>query len=331
MSQVFRRRVTQQTLSENVPKTIGLPRNYAIRDVICKLAGSITISGGTISGTVKDSNPLQFIRRVEIRRSGQDTPINIPPEFLHRINQIFFGTRPDISGLANGDAQSNIAVRGSFIIPFQTLRGISPIDTLLKAGGLSSLDLFVDIAQASDLVEGGDRTIAVGSTAFTLVVESLEEIGLENWIFGDMKLYSVAEPEVTASSDNFQIKPIPVGNEYYALVLIARAGNILNNSIINRITLASGSEKFYADIDADALRYDNKRQFGIESFPDGYYVLPLSIDGMLNSCLDVRQGTGRNTLEIELKVTKQSGTNKISIYAMEYIRPKVLPVNNVKK
>jgi len=330
MSQLLRRRIAQETLSENTPKTIPIPRNYAIRNIVCKLAGSITISGGATSGTVKDSSPLQFIRRVEIRRAGSDTLISIPPEFLHRINQIFYGTRPDISGLANGDAQTDTAVRGSFIIPFETLRGISPIDTLLKAGGLPSLDLFVDVAQASDLVQGGDRTVAVGSTAFTLVVESLEELGLENWVFGDMKLYSVAEAEVNASSDNFQIKPIPVGNEYYAFVLIARADNILNNSIINRITLASGSEKFYADIDADALRYDNKRQFGIESFPDGYYVLPLSIDGMLNSCLDVRQGTGRNTLEFELKVTKQSGTNKISVYAMEYIRPKVVPANNKK-
>lgn len=327
MSQTLRRKIAEETLSVNTPKTINLPRNYSIRGICVKLAGSITISGGTTSGTVKDSNPLQFIRSIEVRREGKDTLMKISPDILHRINQIFYGTRPDISGLANGDAQANTAVRGSFIIPFEVLKGISPKDTFLKAGGLSSLDLIVDVGAASDLVQGGDRTIAVGTTAFTVIVETLEEIGLENFIFGDMKQYLVAEPEIAASSDNFQIKPIPVGNEYYAFVLVAKADNILNNSIINRIKLKSGSEVFF-DVDADSLKYDNKRQFGIETFPDGYYVLFLTPDGLLNSTLDTRQGTGRNTLEFELKVTKQSGTNTISVYGMEYIRPQIV---NAKK
>lgn len=322
MSQYQRRKIGELTLTAGKLETINLPRNYALRNIIIKLAGSITVSGGTTSGTPKDSNPLQFLGTLEVRREGKDTLFRLPADHLHRLNHIWGGTRPDIASLANGDAQSNTAVRGSCVIPFEVLRGISPIDTLIKAGGLSSLDLLVNVGQASDLIQGGDRTIAVGSTAFTLIVEVEEELGLENWIFHDLKQYLVASPEVTATSDGFQIKPIPVGNEFYAFVLRAKADNLLNNSIINRIKLKAGSEIF-VDVDADTLRYDNKRKFGIESFPDGHYVIWLSPDGMLNSCLDVRKGTGRESLELELKVTKQSGTNIIDVIAYELIRAQV--------
>ncbi len=324
MSQTLRRKIAELTLTPGKLETINLPRNYALRGIVLKVAGSITISGGTTSGTVKDSNPLQILGTLEVRREGQATLFRLPAEIAHRLNHIWYGARPDISGLASGDAQTNTAVRGSLIIPFEVLKGISPIDTFIKAGGLSSLDLLVNVGAAADLVQGGDRTIAVGATAFTLVIETLEELGLDNFIFGDMSQSLISSAEVTANSDSFQVKPISVGNEYYAFVLRSRADNLNLNTVINRIKLKSGSEVFF-DIDADTLRYDNKRQFAIESFPDGYYVLWLSPDGLLNSCLDVRKGTGRDTLEFELKVTKQSGTNIVDIIGFEYKRPN-LPI-----
>jgi len=320
MSQALRRKIAELTLSENKLETINLPRNYAIRGIVLKLKGSITIGSGTTSGTPKDANPLQFLGTLEVRREGKDTLFRLPADVLFRLNQIWYGTAPDISGLASGDAQSDTPVKATVIIPFEVPRGISPIDTFIKASGLSSLDLLINVQTASACVQGGDRPVSVGSTAFSLVVETLEELGLDNWFFGDMKQYLVSSIEVSSSSDAFQIKPIPVGNEYYAFVLRSTVNNLPSNAVIQRIKLKSGSETFF-DVDAETLRYDNKRQFGIESIPDGYYVLWLSPDGMLNSCLDVRKGTGRETLEFELKVSKQTGTNIIDVIAYEYVRP----------
>ena len=322
MSQFLRRKIAELTLTPGKLETINLPRNYAIRGICLKVAGSVTISSGTTSGTPKTASPCQILGNFEVRRDGKDTLFRMPAENAYITNKIFYGTAGAISGLASGDAQSNTAVYAEIIIPFEVLKGVSPIDTLVKAGGLSSLDLLVNVGAAADMVSGGDRTIAVGSTAFTLVVETLEELGLENWVFGDMKQYLVSSADVSASSDNFQIKPIPVGNEYYAFILRARAENLDLNTIINRIKLKSGSEVFF-DVDATSLQYSNKRDFQIESWPAGYHVLMLSRDGLLNSCLDVRKGTGRETLEFELKVTKQTGTNVIDVLAMEYLRPNI--------
>jgi len=326
----LRRKVAELTLTEGKLETIALPRNYAIRAICLKLAGSITIGSGTANGSPKDSNPLHILGTLEVRREGKDTLFRLPADVAHRLNHIFYGTRPDIIGLASGGSQTDTPVRASVVVPFEVLKGISPIDTLVKAGGLSSLDLLINVGRASDCVEGGDRPISVGTTPFSLVVETLEELGLDNWIFGDMKQYLVSSVEVNASSDAYQIKPIPVGNEYYAFVLRARVNNLLSNAVIQRIKLKSGSEVFF-DVDGDTLRFDNKRQFGLESMPDGYYILMLSNDGLLNSCLDVRKGTGRETLEFELQVSKQTGTNIIDVIALEYIRPQVQIPKATKK
>jgi hypothetical protein len=317
------RRIAKENVSLGVPITKELDKNYCFREIILKLKGSITISGGTTNGTPKDSNPLQLIKSIEVLRNGKDTLIKLPADYLHRLNHIWYGARPPISGLSSGDVQTDTSVYAEVRIPFLNLRGIKPIDTLLKAKGLSSLQLIIDIASsASVLVSGGDRTIAVGSTPFELEITTLEEVGIEDFVFGDMKKSLVASALVNASSTEFQIKPIPVGNEWKAFVIVACEDEIPKNTIINNIQLKSGSEVFY-NISGEQLRYMNKAQFGLESMPDGYYVLDFMADGMLNQILDVRKGTGRETLEFVLDVNKLSGDTKIDVIGLEYLRPAV--------
>ncbi len=319
MSQFLRRQIARETLTASSPKTIPLPRNYAIRDIVCSLAGSYTVVGAGTAGVIRDGGCLNLIKSVEVRRNGQDSLIKIPASVLHRINHIFSGTRPPITDPADNTAQANTAVSGSFKIPFNALLSKREIDTILKSGGLSSLDLIVDVGVASDIQVGGANTYSIGATPFTLTVDTEEELGLQDWISGDMKLYGIANVTVPATSSAFQIRPIPVGNEYYAFVLVAKEAGVLSNAIINRIKLSSGSEVFY-DVDALNLRNDNKSEFATETYPVGYYVLILSKDGLLNSALDTRNGTGRNTLEFTLDVTA-GAASAIEVYSMEYIRP----------
>lgn len=321
MSIHLSRKIVSDTLTVGVPKSYPLPRNNMIRAISCRLAGSITVSGGSTSGTVKDSSTLALLNSVEVRRNGQDTLIKAEPALLHRLTQIFYGTRGEMVEISSGGTQTNTAVSGSFIIPFEVMRGYKGIDTGLQAGGLATLDLNIDVGQASQLIQGGDRTTAVGSTAFTFVAETIEERGLDSLNTGDMKIYSAAEAVVSASSANFQIKPLPVGNEMYAIVVFARVDNILSNAVVNNIRLSSGSEVF-VDRAGAALQAENKMFFGMETWPTGIYVMPLSRDGMLNSTLDLRQGTGRNSLELTVDATQSGTTTKLSAYCIEYIRPK---------
>jgi hypothetical protein len=324
----FVRQITTKTLTLGQPETISIPRNYAIRNLALKLKGSITISGGTTSGIVKDSSPLQLLTNLRVRRDGKDTLISIPAVYLHRLNQILYGTRPQITSLANGDAQSDTAVSAGIIIPFENLRGVKPFDTLLKGAGLSSLDLLLDVASsASVLVQGGDRTIAVGSTPFTLDVMSIEEIGVNNFIFGDIRTYLAHKVSVSGASDSFQIKPIAVGNRYKGFLLVVEDDSALSNSIIDHIKLKSGSEVF-VDANAESLQWRSKTEYQLESLPTGYYYINLMPDGMLNQTLDVGPKSGRETLEFDLKVNAPGGTCYIYVIALEYIPAAVVVPNS---
>ncbi|MFH0772549.1 MAG: hypothetical protein V1933_08025 [Candidatus Omnitrophota bacterium] len=314
------REVSTKTLALGTPETFSIPRNYAHRHLALRLAGSITVAGGTTSGTPKTQGLWHLLSSLRIKRNGGDTVVSIPGWLLYELNKVFLGTAPTLVNLASGDAQSNTAVNGTIIIPFENLRGIKPFDTLLKGSGLSSLDLLVDTAAASAMINGGDRTVTAGTTAFTLNVTTVEETEVNNFVFGDIRTSLVHKVAITGASSNFQIKPLPTGNFYKAFMLFVEDAGAGSNSVINKIKLKSGSESF-VDVNGLLLRDIYKQAYSLESLSTGVYYVDLMPDGMLNSCLDVTPQTGRETLELELDVAAPSGTCYVYVVGLEYIPP----------
>jgi len=327
----FLRKVTTRTLTLGTPETIQMPRNNPIREIVLRIAGSVTISGGLTSGTPKDSNPLQVISRITVRRNGSDTLISIPGDRLHRLVHILNGARPAITGLSNGDAQTNTAVSGIIRIPFENVAGIRPFDTLLDASKAQTLDLILETQAVSNIINGGDRTVAVGSTSFSVEVLSNEEVLSvaalkQNPVFGDIHISQVWQDDFTAANSKYQIKPINVGNRYKGLLLVIEdtdENGLLTSELVNNIKLASGQEVFI-DAPGKALREEVKDRFGIDTLPEGYYYVDLMPDGRLNSTLDVRDGTGRNTLEMELDLSAPGTTGTVYLFALEYLPPIIL-------
>jgi len=315
--------VEQKTLTLGQPETIKIPTNNCIRNLILRLAGSITISGGSTSGTVHAQGVARLLSDISVKRNGSDTIFSLPGWLLYELNRILYGTAGSLTNLANGDAQANTAVNVSLIVPFENLRGVKPFDTLMKASGLSSLDLLVNTVAASGVVYGGDRTSAVGTTAFTLRASIEEERFVNNFTFGDLRISLLNKVSVGGASANFQIKPLPVGNMYKGFMLFAEDAGVGSNALISNIKLKSGSEVF-ADIAGSELREVNKLDKGIETLGTGVYYLDMLPDGMLNSSLDVSPKTGRETLEFELNVAAPGGTAYVYVVGIEYVPPVVV-------
>ncbi len=314
------REVSNKTLTLGTPETFVIPRNYAHRLLALRLAGSVTISGGSTSGTVKPQGIWHALSSLRVKRNGGDTLISIPGWLLYELNRVLLNTAPPLTNLASGDAQANTAVNGTIIIPFENLRGLKEFDTLLKGAGLSSLDLLVDTVAISSMIQGGDRTVAVGTTAFTLNVTTVEEVGVNNFVFGDIRTQLAHKIGVTGASANFQIKPLPTGNFYKGLLLYVEDAGLGSNAVLSNIKLKSGSESFI-DVNGALLRDLNKQNFNLESLSNGVYYIDLMPDGSLNATLDVRPETGRETLELELNVAAPSGTCYIYVVGLEYIPP----------
>lgn len=312
--------VEQKTLTLGQPETIKLPTNNAIRNVFLRLAGSITVAAGNTSGTVHPQGAARLISDISIKRNGSDTVFSLPGFLLYELNKILYGTAGSITNIATGDAQSNTAVNVSLVVPFENLRGVKPFDTLLKASGLSSLDIMVNTVAATGIVYGGDKVPSVGTTAFTLRASIDEERYVNNFVFGDLRTSLLHKQVISGASTNFQIKPLPVGNMYKGFMIFTEDVGVGVNTLINNLRLKSGSEVF-VDVSGLTLRDMNKLQFGIETLGTGVYYIDLLPDGMLNSALDVRSNTGRESLEFELDVAAPSGTAYVYVVGIEYVPP----------
>lgn len=315
------RNVTVKTLTLGTPETIVLPRNYALRQLLLRLKGTVDVTAGTTAFTQLSQGVANLLSNIRVRRDGKDTMFALGGQLTYELNKILYGT-PNAITLAAITNATNVAVNATMIVPFENIRGVNPFDTLLKGAGLSSLDLLIDTVAASNMFYGGDGTVAVNS-AFTLSVDVMEEVGANNFIFGDIRTYLAQKIAVTAASNNFQIKPISVGNFYKGFLLFVEDAGVPSDSVITNIKLKSGSEVFI-DIPAADLKDDNKRHFGITTLSTGVYYIDLMPDGRLNQCLDVTPASGRESLEFELVTAAPGGTCNISVVALEYIPPQVV-------
>ena len=320
----LKRQIALENVSLGNPITINLPRNYAYRSLTLRLAGSITVAGGSTSGTPYLAGCAKLINRVSIRRDGKDTVVDLTGEDLYILNKMLYKTAVQELNLPNGDANANQAVNVTLRVPFENLLGIKPFDTLLQSVGLSSLDMIIEVnSAASAVIDGGDRTVSVGTTAFTLTVTSDEETGVANFNFGNIRLYKAQSVAPAGASNAFQIKPISVGNMYKGFLLITKAAATagdLDSAVVDNIKLKSGSESF-VDVKASTIQGENKIDQQLESLIAGVYYLDLMPDGRLNAALDVTPSSGRQSLEFEL-VTLKAGT--VDVIALEYVPPVVV-------
>lgn len=312
------RNVAVKSLTLGTPETIVLPKNYAIRSLILRLKGSVDVVAGTSAMTQLTQGINNIFSNIRVRRDGKDTLYALGGQLTYELNKILYGV-PNSITLAAVTNASAVAVNATLFVPFENVRGVNPFDTLLKGAGLSSLDLLLDTSAASSMFYGGNGSVAVNS-AFQVSVDVIEEVGANNFVFGDIRTYLAQKISVTAASNNFQIKPIAVGNYYKGFLLMCEDVGILSSSVITNIKLKSGSEVII-DIPAADLQDDNKRQFGITTLSTGVYYLDLMPDGRLNQALDVTPQSGRESLEFELVVAAPSGTCNISVVALEYIPP----------
>ena len=315
------RNVTVKTLTLGTPETIVLPRNYAHRNLVLKIKGTVDVVAGTSAMTQLPQSAANLLSNIRVRRDGRDTVYSLGGLLTWELNKMLYGTPPVVTLGAVTNA-TNVAVEASLVVPFENVGGVKPFDTLLKGAGLSSLDLLVDTVAAQNIFYGGNGTVTVNG-AFTLEVNTNEETGANNFVFGDIRTYLAQKIAVTAASNNFQIKPISVGNFYKGFLLFVEDAGVGSNSVVTNIKLKSGSEVFI-DRPAAALQEEQKALRNIDTFSTGVYYIDLMPDGMLNQALDVTRESGRESLEFELITAAPSGTCNIYVVALEYIPPVVI-------
>lgn len=307
MAQNLRRKLGSIAWAENEVKSFDLPRNYAYQKILLRLTGDISIV--TAAATAYTEAAWKLIKRLEIVGNGKDVIWYIDGPALARYGHLFRGV---VSASAVPTAvAANQAMNSFMVLDFAMLRSIKPIDTLLNAFQYSTLELRITWGAKSDMYSANAANVTINSG--TLKLQSLESIGNAGGMIA--KVFTI-EKEVTATSTDFQLT-IPVRNAYRGFLIRAEVDGNPNDSVINSLEIKSGADTF-VQTDWNVLRDDNKLDMDLETMPTGYAFIDFCPDGYLSEALATQ---GMANLDIYFNVTKQTGTNKITVYPVELMVP----------
>ncbi len=300
--------------------TLQLPRNYAYRKLMCRIAGSNVVAGGTAGGAVHPAAAYRAISKIEIVANGRDTIWAVAPEHIARMNTLDYGTVPSILN-PTATTAATYAFNGYFIIDFALIRSVRPIDTLFPAAGLSTLDLKVTWGTGEDMFTGAyTHTSATIQTTTTLSVESFEELGDIPGNVGVNKVYTI-DNTITGANTNYQIL-VAVGNVFRGFYLHTRVDQVPVNTIFNGITIQSGTVVYQNWVSDTELREENKLKYSLETILTGTYLLDfLDSDGFMGECLDARN---LSSLNLNANVLLPAGTTRSFIVCPQEI---ILPVS----
>jgi hypothetical protein len=173
------------------------------------------------------------------------------------------------------------------------------------------------------------------ATAWTtepqLDVYSLEAFNVKG-PFSQCRIYTI-EKSITATSAQFQVQ-LPVGPMYRGFMINTQDDGVDVGTILNNFKVISGTT-VYADLDdatlwqTEKLRnqvvntwdtggeaYDCPKRGTTYNAEEGWYFYDHVTDGYLSESIDT---LGFSEFELELDVTKLTGTNKIFIYPLQII------------
>jgi len=279
--------------------TLQLPRNFNYRALICRLAGSVVVTGGSGAGAPHVYGAFKAISKVEVIANGRDTIISVAPDLLQVLNTIDYGTVPVFTNPTN-DAAATYSFNCSFVIPFEVRRAIRPVDTLLPSSGLSTLDLKVTWGAGSDMFTGAvDFTTAAIQTTTTLSVQSFEEIGVLPGAVSVSKMYTIGRTLAASANSNYQVQ-VSVGNLYRGFLVQTNVAGVMADTVIDGFALESGTEVFQKWLSNDEVLDYNKLQYGLETRLIGNHYLDfLDSDGFMSEILDTR---GLSSLDLILNL-----------------------------
>lgn len=304
MARVFKRKEGVIPFTANTQQRLQLSRNYHVQNYLVKL----TVTHDNSTASFKDNKLWSLINSVQLVGNGNENIKQIPGNKLYISNLVYTGQEAK-SDIKTADGINLVSyVYG--ILNLSVPKTVRPQDTILNTGLFQSLDLNIEWGASANLGTGitvKDADLTVYSNQ---LVNYKRNPGETVKYFEETSLIE----EVTASTTQMTIN-LPVNKLYKALDIVSTLDGKRVDNIINGIKVKSGTTVI-VEWDAEALQEYNIFNYGIRNSADftGCYVVDFTERGRLSDVLNTMSGSGFNTLELVLDVTKQSGTNFITVY-----------------
>jgi hypothetical protein len=273
--------------SDNDTRSERMPLTYDMHAISLYFSGTLTIAG--TATTRLDREPLGVIKKIRLIANGTTELCALSGPQLYELNHIKRGVAGTLTPCSALTAAA-YSVVAHLILDLADLTSKVPLDTMLRTGQLSTLDIEIQWGDGDDIVTGGTSHTL---TAASVVISTVESYGTaKERPLLLQKLYA-REETIAATTSNFQVNNLPVGNLYRSLTLITKDAGVRESDILNKLALKIG-EEVIINLDAAVIREKMKQDFQIETLPAGVY----HIDFAMKLELDVTVGTGTTTLEI---------------------------------
>lgn len=308
MARSFLRKAPKADFTASTQSTIQLPRNFHMQSLVCKL---VVNHNNAAAVSLLSGGFLNLINSIQIVSNGSKTHKHIDTKKLSHNSLYAIGKAMPSTVITTVSTNNNISTI-FFAIDFSMLGMARPHDTIENTAQYSTFDMLIDWASAASIGTG----VTVNSAS--LFVSSNELVGYSRNA-GERIAHFIETQltkEVTSTTTEFQID-LPVKKVYRRLLIAAAVDGLYSNAVINSVKLKSGTTVF-AEWDAEDLRAFNIRRHRIVNDADatGLLMLDLCGRGKLSDAIDTRGQF--NTLELVLNVTKQVGTNKVTVYTDEF-------------
>jgi len=305
MSRIFKRKEGVIKYTPSTQQRLQLSRNYHVQNYLVKL----TVTHTNSTAIFADDRLFSLINSIQLVGNGNENIKQIPGNKLYISNLVFTGQEA-LTDIKTADGTGLVSyVYG--IINLSLPKTVRPQDTILNTGIFQSLDLNVEWGSSANLGTGITVTSADLTVYSNQLVNYKRNVGETIKYFEETSLVE----EVTATTTQMTIN-LPVNKLYKSLNITSVLGNKRVNTIINSIKVKSGTTVI-VEWDAQALQDYNIFNYNIHNSGDftGIYVVDFTERGRLSDVLNTMQGSGFNTLELVLDVTKQTGgTNFVNVY-----------------
>lgn len=298
--------IDRESLSAGVLKPFDLPTDNPYRGLWLTLKGNVA-TGATAPAGLKSHAEHRLLKNIAIVANGKDTIVQTPGLYWKLRNTVDFGTE-HVKALIGTTANTSYDFEANVYIPFVALRGRRPIDAILDARKLSSLQLQLTMGSIND-VYGTPNNASLSNLNITVHSEEYVNAPADLKAFV-MKHWGIIQ-EVVSSTTELEVK-LPSDAIYRRLLIYAEADDVANEAIINKIGVKYATFT-YKQVKADYIQRKSKLMNTVETLPQAVYPISFITDGMLSESINVK-GAGAN-FKLVFDVSKQAGTNKIYIFA----------------
>jgi len=239
----------QKTLafSTNNKVTDTLARGFLYRELAIRLKGAATVAGAsnTLANTAA-GDEWGVVKKIEIIANGVDVIRSYSGLDLWMMNYFVYGVPPLTVATFGDGATANPPFDSVLVLPFWMPDTTYPMDTVLDARNMSSLEIAVTWGTFTDI----NSAASAFTTSPTIEVYSAEAYN-QAGNYSVLRQYPI-QKTIDATNAQFEIQ-LPIGPLYRGFMLQFTDAGVDSASILNNFKIVSGSV-VYADLVGSVMR-----------------------------------------------------------------------------